>query len=154
MIKRILLNINICPWEMLLKSLHVAQSPEIVRNLMSGPVSVSEDGSNVQLLQRISWQPPVSQEVMMYFIRCGMGVHNPEDASFNVTTTNTCLKALLHFIYTQSSVFFSAFHSPSSGDQCAKEWRQLGGRREDLPTNSLGQTKSNWRQWGTWYICG
>ena len=54
-------------------------------------MSVSEDGSSVQLLQRISWQPPVSGEVMLYFIRYGMGVHNPEDASFNVTTTNTSI---------------------------------------------------------------
>ena len=52
-------------------------------------MSFSEDGSNVQLLQRISWQPPVSGEVMLYLIRYGMGVHNPEDASFNVTTRNT-----------------------------------------------------------------
>ena len=52
-------------------------------------MSVSEDGSSVQLLQCISWQPPVSGEVMLYLIRYGMGVHNPEDATFNVTTTNT-----------------------------------------------------------------
>ena len=75
----------------LLTSLHAAQMPGVVRNLTRGPVSVSEDGSNVQLLQRISWQPPVSGEVMMYLIRYGMGVHNPKDASFSVTTRNTFL---------------------------------------------------------------
>ena len=74
-----------------LTSLHAAQMPGVVRNLTRGPVSVSEDGSNVQLLQRISWQPPVSGEVMLYLIRYGMGVHNPEDASFSVTTTNTSI---------------------------------------------------------------
>ena len=60
---------------------------------MIGPVSVidngSEDGSNVQLQQNISWQPPVSGEVMMYLVRYGMGVSNLGDASFNVTTQNT-----------------------------------------------------------------
>ena len=65
--------------------------PGVVRNLKSGPVSVSEDGGNIQMLQGVSWQPPVSGEVMLYFIRYGMGVHNPEDASFNVTTTNTSI---------------------------------------------------------------
>ena len=74
-----------------LTSLHAAQRPGVVRNLTRGPVSVSEDGSSVQLLQRISWQPPVSGEVMLYLIRYGMGVHNPEDASFNITTTNTSI---------------------------------------------------------------
>ena len=54
------------------------------------PVSVSRNGNNVQLLQRISWQPPVS-EVMLYLIRHGMGVHNPEDASYNVITPNTSI---------------------------------------------------------------
>ena len=54
-------------------------------------MSVSEDGSNVLLLQHISWQPPVSGEVVLYLIRYGMGVHNPEDASFSVTTTNTSI---------------------------------------------------------------
>ena len=53
---------------------------------MSGPVSVKEDGSNVQLQQNISWQPPVSGDVSMYLIRYGMGVRNLEDTSFNVTT--------------------------------------------------------------------
>ena len=62
---------------------------------MRGPVSVSEDGSNVQLLQSISWQPPVSGEVMLYLIRYGMRAHNPEDASFNVTTTNTSIELTL-----------------------------------------------------------
>ena len=80
-----------CSYRTLLKQLYAAQRPGVVRNLTRGPVSVSEDGSNVQLLQRISWQPPVSGEVMLYLIRYGMGVHNPEDASFNVTTTNTSI---------------------------------------------------------------
>ena len=71
--------------------LHAAQRPGVVRDLTRGTVSVSEDGSSVQLLQRISWQPPVSGEVMLYLIRYGMGVHNPEDASFSVTTTNTSI---------------------------------------------------------------
>ena len=77
------------------KSPSVAQRPGVVRNLTRGTVSVSEVGSNVQLLQRISWQPPVSGEVMLYLIRYGMGVHNPEDASFNVTTTNISIELTL-----------------------------------------------------------
>ena len=73
----------------LLKSLHTAQRPGIVRNLTSGPVSVNKDSMKVQLLQSISWQPPVSGEIVLYLIRYGMGVHNPEDASFNITSPNT-----------------------------------------------------------------
>ena len=77
------------------KSFHVAQRSGLVRNLTKGPVSVSEDGSNVQLLQRISWQPPLSGEVVLYFIRYGMGVNKPEDASFNFTTLNTSIELTL-----------------------------------------------------------
>ena len=62
---------------------------------MRGLVSVGEDGSNVQLLQSISWQPPVSEEVMLYLIRYGMGVHNPEGASFSVTTINISIELTL-----------------------------------------------------------
>ena len=32
---------------------------------------------------------------MLYLIRYGMGVHNPEDASFSVTTTNTSIELTL-----------------------------------------------------------
>ena len=52
---------------------------------MSGPVSVSEDGGSIQ--QNISWQPPVSGDVMMYLIRYGMGDSNMENAT-SITTPN------------------------------------------------------------------
>ena len=56
---------------------------------MRGPVTVIEDGNTAHLLQNISWQPPVSGEVMMYLIKYGMGGSTPDDASFNVTPPNT-----------------------------------------------------------------
>ena len=58
---------------------------------MSGPVSVSENDSKVQLQQSISWQPPASGDVSMYLVRYGMGVSIVQEASFNVTTTNTSI---------------------------------------------------------------
>ena len=54
-------------------------------------MSVSGNGSNVQLQQNISWQPPASRDVLMYFVRYGMGVSKVQDASFTVTTPNTSI---------------------------------------------------------------
>ena len=59
--------------------------PGIVHNPTRGPVSVSEDGGSIQ--QNISWQPPVSGDVMMYLIRYGMGDSNMENAT-SITTPN------------------------------------------------------------------
>ena len=50
---------------------------------MSGSVSVSEDGGSIQ--QNVSWQPPLSGEVMMYLIRYGMGDSNMENATSIIT---------------------------------------------------------------------
>ena len=65
--------------------------PGTVRGLKGGSVSVSGNGSNVQLQQSISWQPPVSGNVSMFLVRYGMGVSKVQDASFNVTTRNTSI---------------------------------------------------------------
>ena len=54
-------------------------------------MSVSGNGSNIQLQQSISWQPPASADVMMYLVRYGMGVSIVQDALFNVTTRNTSI---------------------------------------------------------------
>ena len=59
---------------------------------MSGPVSVSEDGGSIQ--QNISWQPPLSGEVMMYLIRYGMGVSNMENATSIITPNISILLTL------------------------------------------------------------
>ncbi len=59
---------------------------------MSGPVSVSEDGGSIQ--QNISWQPPVSGDVMMYLIRYGMGDSNMENATSNTTPNTSILLTL------------------------------------------------------------
>ena len=64
-------------------------TPGVVHNPTRGPVSVIEDGGSIQ--QNISWQPPVSGDVMMYVIRYGMGVSIVQDTSFNVTTPNTSI---------------------------------------------------------------
>ncbi len=63
--------------------------PGVVHNPTRGPVSVSEDGGSIQ--QNISWQPPVSGDVMMYLIRYGMGDSNPENATKSDTTPNTSI---------------------------------------------------------------
>ena len=62
---------------------------------MSGPVSVSENDSKIQLQQNISWQPPVSGDISMYLVRYGMGVSKVQDASFNVTTPNISIELTL-----------------------------------------------------------
>ena len=117
--KRVLLNIrrHMSIENTVLTSLHAAQMPGVVRNLTRGPVSVSEDGSNVQLLQRISWQPHVSGEVMLYRIRYGMGVHNPEDASFSITTLNTSTVLTLYISTWRASGRGSLQHLGSCPDQ-------------------------------------
>ena len=64
-------------------------TPGVVHNPTRGPVSVSEDGGSIQ--QNISWQPPVSGDVMMYVIRYGMGDSNMENATKSNTTPNTSI---------------------------------------------------------------
>ena len=88
-----------------------------------------------------------------YTIHCVAKTDNGTDACIEKTLNVTTRKNrellisydndLKHIYYTLHIHNHLIFHSPSSGHQCEKGWTQLGGRREDLPTNNLGCATRN-----------